>query len=584
MTESTDNHRPKILVVDDDRFFLRQMVDILSDGGFEVQGVTSGEQAVELLEDNKFKVIVTDIVMGEMSGIDLLQKVRRYDRLTPVICVSGVRSFDNVVEMIRNGASDFLPKPFNPAQLLSAVRSAVIDHEFSMEKERIVARSDKWAKELLTLRMLGEASSKEILQSLFKRTIAAISDTLKVETASLMVMEGEGEVLRLVEAMGLPEEVIGKVTVPLGKGISGHVAKTGEPLLINDISKDERFRPSSFKAQYTTQSALCVPLVRGDRVLGVLNANNKINGEAFTESDRDLLYTMASQVAMSMDNARLFLDLEQKAEALREAHEELVRLDKDKTELILNLSHELKTPLTSIIGFASLIPTLDLEGETDSLAEFIGRLESSANHLNYLVERILELFRLEAGRVPWKLEPNPAKILVEGTVQEFDGRLKERKVSMTLEEVQDVEFICDMRLFKRTMELILENAVKFSPKGSPVEINAFWHGSLPHVPDYAVGRESLALTGEMRGWVELTIRDHGKGMKERDIPLIFEKFRQLGDILTEKPEGIGLGLSIARAIMERHHGAIWADLAEDGGTRLHLLFGGRKAEEGGGDQ
>jgi signal transduction histidine kinase len=112
-----------------------------------------------------------------------------------------------------------------------------------------------------------------------------------------------------------------------------------------------------------------------------------------------------------------------------------------------------------------------------------------------------------------------------------------------------------------------------------VEVKAFWFDSLPPVPDYAVDRESLVLTGEMKGWIELTIRDHGKGMKEKNIPLIFEKFRQLGDILTEKPEGIGLGLSIARAIMERHHGAIWAEHAEGGGTRLHLLFGGRKAGE-----
>jgi signal transduction histidine kinase/DNA-binding response OmpR family regulator len=568
---------PNILVVDDDRFFLRQMVDILISGGFNAQGVISGEQAMELLKDHKFHVIVTDVVMKDMSGIELLQKVRIHDRLTPVICVSGVRSFDNVVEMIRNGASDFLPKPFKPEQLLSAVRIAVIDNEIAMEKEKIVARSDKWNRELLTLRMLGEASSKEILQSLFKRTIEAVTDTLQVETASLMLMEGD--VLRLVEAMGLPEEVIGKATVPLGKGISGHVAHTGEPLLINDISKDERFRPSTFKDQYSTQSALCVPLTRGDRVLGVLNANNKMSGEAFTESDRDLLYTMATQVAMSMDNARLFLDLEEKAEALRAAHEELVRLDKDKTELILNLSHELKTPLTSIIGFASLIPTLELSGETDSLEEFTGRLENSASHLNYLVERILELFRLEAGRVPWKLEPHPAKGFIEGVVQELDGRLKEREVSLDLGEVQDAEFICDMRLFKRTMELILENAVKFSPAGSPVQVKAFWYDSLPNVPEYAVDRESLGLTGQMKGWIELTIRDQGKGMKEKDIPLIFEKFRQLGDILTEKPEGIGLGLSIARAIMERHHGAVWADLAEEGGTRLHLLFGGRKAGE-----
>ncbi len=215
MTEP-DNHKPNILVVDDDRFFLRQMVEILSDGGFKAQGVTSGEKAVEMLVDHKFQVIVTDIVMGDMSGIDLLQQVRMHDRLTPVICVSGVRSFDNVVEMVRNGASDFLPKPFKPEQLLSAVSIAVIDHEIAMEKEKIVARSDKWNRELLTLRMLGEASSKEILHSLFKRTIEAISDTLQVETASLMVMEGD--VLRLVEATGLPEEVVGKITVPLRRG------------------------------------------------------------------------------------------------------------------------------------------------------------------------------------------------------------------------------------------------------------------------------------------------------------------------------------------------------------------------------
>ena len=572
-----DNNRPSVLVVDDDRFFLRQMVDILSEGGFKVQGAPSGEKALELLSTTRFQVIVTDVVMKDMSGIDLLKQVRIYDRLTPVICVSGVRSFENVVEMIRNGASEFLSKPFKPEQLLSAVSLAVIDNEVARDKERIVARSDKWNRELLTLRMLGEASSKEILQNLFKRTIEAISDTLQVETTSLMLLEGK--VLRLVEARGLPEEVIGKATVPLGKGISGHVAKTGEPLLINDISKSEKFRPSTFKDQYSTQSALCVPLVRGDRVLGVLNANNKISGESFTESDRDLLYTMATQVAMSMDNARLFLDLEEKAEALRVAHEELVRLDKDKTELILNLSHELKTPLTSIIGFASLIPTLELEGETDSLGEFIERLESSAMHLNYLVERILELFRLEAGRVPWKLEPNPTKGLVEGTVQELEGRMKGKEVVLELGDVQDCELICDMRLFKRTMELVLENAVKFSPEDSPLKIKAFWHDNLPQVPDYAVDRESLGLEGEMKGWIEMTIRDHGKGMREKDIPHIFDKFRQLGDILTEKPEGIGLGLSIARAILERHHGAVWADLADGGGTRLHLLFGGRKAEK-----
>ncbi|UCG39099.1 MAG: response regulator [bacterium] len=568
--KSSDISRPRVLVVDDDRFFLRQMADILAGGDFEVVQATDGGQAMEKLLDGGFQLIVTDVVMKDISGIDLLRRVRQKDRLVPVICVSGVRSFDNVVEMIRNGASDFLSKPFKPEQLLAAARKAYSEYEVAMEKEQIVARSDKWSRELLTLRQLGEASSKEMLQTLFRRTIEAVSDTLQVETASLMLMEEDR--LRLVEALGLPREVIGKATVELGQGISGHVAQTGKPLLINDINKHEKFRPSKFRSQYSTQSALCVPLVRGDRVLGVLNANNKVNGEAFTESDRDLLVTMAAQVAMSIDNARLFAGLEEKAEALKLAHEELVRLDKDKTELILNISHELKTPLTTIIGFASLIPSLDLTGETESLTQFVERLSTSASHLNYLVERILELFRLEAGRVPCKLAFHRMDRVLDAALKVMSKLLEGRRVGLDLARIEGVRVKCDTRLFSRVLEVVLENAVKFSPGAEPIDISASWHESLPEVPAYAGGKRSMAPFSDTDGYVEIIVRDRGKGMREKEIPLIFEKFKQLGDILTEKPTGIGLGLSIARAIMERHHGAIWAQVAEGGGTELHLLL------------
>ena len=565
-----DSQKPKVLVVDDDRFFLRQMVDILREGGFRPQGVDNGVDAWEALKNDRFDVVVTDVVMEDISGIDLLKNVRGRDHLIPVICVSGDRSFDNIVEMLRGGASDFLPKPVQARDLIATVSRACIERQYALEKEQIVARSDSWARELLALRKLGEASSKEMLQTLFRRTIEAVSDTLQVETSSLML--AEGDVLRVVEGMGLPREVIGKATVPLGKGISGHVAQTGEPLLINDINQHEKFGPSSFKKQYSTQSALCVPLLRGDRVLGVMNANNKKNGETFEESDRDLLVTMAAQVAMSIDNARLFAGLEEKAEALRQAHEELVRLDRDKTEMILNISHELKTPLTTIIGFASLIPSLKLSGETESLMEFLVYLEDSASHLNHLVERILELFRLEAGRMPLRLEPHPVHEVVDAVLLEMEKPLGDREVSMDLSSAADVMFHCDIRLFTRALVLVLENAVKFSPRDKPIEITAFKYNQMPEVPDYAGNFEKVLSQERGSGWIRIVIRDYGKGIKEKDIPRIFEKFKQLGDIMTDKPAGIGLGLSIARAIMERHHGAIWADLASGGGSRFHLLL------------
>lgn len=568
--QETRSHHPRVLVVDDDRFFLRQMVDILGNVGFEVEGVESGAQALEKLLGNGFEVVVTDVFMEDMTGIDLLKAIRRRHCLTPVICVSGVRSFDSAVEMIRMGAVDFLSKPFEPKKLIATVSRACIEHQYALEREQMLARSDKWSRELLALRKLGEVSSKEMLQTLFERTIEAVSDIMQVETASLMLLE-EGE-LRVVEAVGLPREIIGKATVPIGRGISGHVAQTGEPLLINDIDSHEKFTPSSFRKQYSTQSALCVPLTRADRVLGVLNANNKVSGETFTESDRDLLVTMAAQVAMSIDNARLFAGLEQKAEDLRQAHEELVRLDKDKTEMILNLSHELKTPLTSIIGFTSLIPSLDLSGDTRGLLDIVSHLENSASHLHHLVERILELFKLEAGRIALKLEPYSVRVLVDAALQELQNTLADRQVTCDLNSASDEILLCDNRLFTRAFQLVLENAVKFSPLDKPIEVEAFKYDQIPEIPSYAVDPGTGLSQRGARGWVRIAVRDHGRGIKETDISRIFEKFKQLGDILTEKPSGIGLGLSIARAILERHHGAIWADLASGGGSRFHLLL------------
>jgi signal transduction histidine kinase/CheY-like chemotaxis protein len=573
VTENSSNNDPATLVVDDDTAFLDQTVAELSSEGIKAVGVGNGQEALSMLESGDFNLVITDLVMEDMSGIDLLKEIKRRSPLMPVICVSHVRSFADVLEMLRSGASDFLSKPIEKEDLLAASWKAFYEFRDAEEKERIVSQSETWSKELLTLRQLGEASGREMLKMLFDRTIEAVSDTLQVETASLMLTEEEH--LRVVAARGIPEEVIGKATVPLGKGISGHVAESGIPLLINDISKHEKFRPSSFKNQYSTQSAICVPLVRGDRVLGVINANNKTTGDSFTQTDLDLLSTMASQVALSIDNARLFQGMEEKAEALERAHQELVELDRDKTELILNISHELKTPLSTLVGFASIIYDLELSGDTDDLYHYTRYLEASANHLNHLVERMLELFRLEAGRYTWNFSQCSLEDSVAEACQLVEDKLEKREVSLDLAQVRGGSVHCDTRFLSRAVELVLENAIKFSDDGTVIEVEAEWCDEMPVIPEYALGETPPTLAAGSKRWLEVVISDQGMGMKEKEIPFIFEKFRQLGDIMTGKPQGIGLGLSIARVIVEKHGGAIWAESVVGSGSRLHILLSGK---------
>ncbi len=566
---------PRVLVVDDDRVVLNVVLDILRDAGMEAVGAGGGREALDLFHKGDWDVVVTDVVMEDISGIDLLREIKREDRLRPVICISGMKSFEAVVKMLRLGAHDFIYKPIEAGRLLSSVRDSYDEYLQTLEKEKIVTRSQSLSRDLLALRQLGESSSRDMLQIVFRKTVEAVANAMQAETVSLMVLDGDH--LTVMAAMGLPREVIGKAKVPLGSGISGYVAKTGEPVLINDIRRHDRFKPSRYMTQYNTQSALCVPLLRGDRILGVINANNKTSGAIFEESDLDLLMTVASQVAMAIDNARLFQGLEEKAEALEKAHQELVNLDKDKTELILNISHELKTPLTSIIGFANLVQGLDLEGDTESLASFMDRLENSAKQLNHLVERMVELFRLEAGRFKWKRDLYSPADLVTAGLADLEVLLKGRTVTSELSDAEGIRAYCDRSLFVKVVGLLMENAVKFSPDRSPITISASRHKRIPAVPEYAQ-HPDLGRTGDLTpdGWIEFVVSDRGSGMKEREIPHIFEKFRQLGEIMTSKPTGIGLGLSIARVILERHGGAIWALSVPEEGSDFHFLLPGKE--------
>lgn len=576
MKGKSDIRTPRVLVVDDDRIFLVKILDILRVCGLQAEGASSGGQALEAMKDTAYDVVITDLVMADLTGIDLLKAIRVQSPILPVICISGVESFDAAVEMIRNGAFDFLPKPVESDKLLETVNRAFASYTEAQEKDELIDRSQLWTRELLALRHLGESSGRDILKTLFRNTVEAVSDTLQVETVSLMLVDGDN--LAVTEAIGLPNEIIGRAHVKVGSGISGWVAEKGEPLLINNIKEHDLFKPSAFSRQYSTGSAMCVPLKSGDSILGVINANNKISGLPFSQSELDLLVTIASQIALAIDNTRLFHGLEEKARALAMAHEDLVRLDKDKTELILNISHELKTPLTSIFGFAGLIPTLHLEGDMEDLEDYLTRIDESAHRLNHIVERMLELFRLEAGRVPWKQGLHPISQVVARAEDSMGSSLSSREIIRSYSDSETGDTICDPSLLARAFELVLENAVKFSPDGSPVSIQANWCETVPDIPEYARDQVLDSVSGA-NGLTEVIVSDRGEGMEEREIPFIFEKFKQLGDIMTTKPSGVGLGLSIAKAIIERHHGAIWVNSKLGEGSSVHMLLPGKKGEE-----
>jgi ActR/RegA family two-component response regulator len=318
-----------ILVVDDDRLFLTLVREELGKAGFAVLTAENAEEALQALKTQPVKAAIIDVVMPGTEGLELLPLVRKDYPNVPVVVVSGRASFLTGVQAMRLGAVDFLRKPLNFDELLSTVHSALKQGRAEMPSPMrlaSLARLQQGAVLLANLirwDMLG-AFLKDS-GDFFRRVIDVLADVLGVEIVSLMlVQEGDGT-LRIAQAKGLESDVQRQAACRVGEGIAGSVAERGEPLLIRDLSLDPRFAARPRHPRYRTNSLISVPVKVNGKTIGVMNANNKVTGEAFDEHDLAVFTTFACLVSLSLATAQLFRQVTSSVEELAGTNARLAR-------------------------------------------------------------------------------------------------------------------------------------------------------------------------------------------------------------------------------------------------------------------
>jgi FixJ family two-component response regulator/putative methionine-R-sulfoxide reductase with GAF domain len=324
-----------VLVIDDERLFLTLVRDELQKAGFGVLAAENAEQALEVLAKRPVQAILMDVVMPGMDGMELLPRILREHPKTPIIVVSGRASFLTGVQAMRLGAVDFLRKPLNIDELIRSITAAVQrGRETAPEAPHRLVQLERLQKGALELsNLIRWDSLGEFLKdnaSLYQKVIDLIAEVLGVEIVSLMLLvESEGA-LKVVQAKGLDPEVQRKAVCPLGQGISGRVAQSGEPLLIRDLSQDPTFAGKERNPRYRTDSLMSVPLKVNGKVIGVMNANNKVTEEPFDDYDLALFMVFSCLVSLSFATTKLFEQLAGTMEELKLAN---ARLGRANTEL-----------------------------------------------------------------------------------------------------------------------------------------------------------------------------------------------------------------------------------------------------------
>jgi signal transduction histidine kinase len=281
---------------------------------------------------------------------------------------------------------------------------------------------------------------------------------------------------------------------------------------------------------------LAVPLLREDRLIGALAVNRSAPG-SFDAEAIALLQTFATQSALAIQNARLYREIEVKSG-------EVERASRHKSEFLANMSHELRTPLNAIIGFSEVLAERLFGEINDKQAEYVGDILQAGQHLLCLINDILDLSKIEAGRMELEVSEFDLPEAIDNTLALVRERAQRRGVA--LERTIDARLgvvRADERKVKQVLLNLLSNALKFTPEGGRIDVRAA-------VRD---------------GMVEIAVVDTGVGIAPEDQPTVFEEFRQVGTA-SKKVEGTGLGLAISRKFVELHGGTIAVTSAPGAGS------------------
>lgn len=302
----------KIILVDDEKRMCDSLSALLIGDGYDVDAFQDSPAAAEAIRNHKTDLVITDIKMPKLDGIGLLGIVKEVDEEIPVILMTGYAALDSAVEAVARGAYDYLMKPIEFAKLQLAVRralerrSSILDRRNLMERLKIATMlQERRINELNALYEAGKSiGSTANLKELLRQIVVLASSVTEAKVGSIMLLEENAEIMTIEAAIGLEDKVVASTRLPVGTSIAGHVARTAEPLMIEDVESDPQFRRIN-RERYGAASLLCAPLIIKGRVIGVINMANKEDG-VFNENDLKLLTTFAAQAAVAVDDANQF--------------------------------------------------------------------------------------------------------------------------------------------------------------------------------------------------------------------------------------------------------------------------------------
>ena len=482
-------------------------------------------------------LVVSDISKADTLDSNSMQTMMQINITSA--CLVPLKSANRLIGILMTSSNE--PATYDPddTRRLQVIGNGI---GVALEKQLLLREAQRRAVELQTAAEVArDTTSTLAMETMLNRIVGAIAERFSFYQVSLFMVDSTGNFAIIKEASGAAGEEMKKNEHKFAigsKSVIGMVTQSGEPVILNDVSESPLFWQNPLLPE--TRSEIGLPLKIQDQTIGALDIHsNSLN--AFAPNDVAVLKILADQISVAIKNAEAF---ELSQQAVQELHE----VDRIKNQFLANMSHELRTPLNSIIGFSRVI-LKGIDGPVNDMqSQDLGAIYNSGQHLLGLINNILDLSKIEAGKMELQIADVNLAEIISAAASTASGLVKDKPIKLNQIVPENLPIIqADGTRIRQVLLNFVSNAAKFTDQGT-ITIEALQSTSPDGTPEIMV-----------------KVTDTGAGIEEKDRNKLFQPFSQVDDSPTRKAGGTGLGLSISRSLIEMHKGRIgllWSELGK----------------------
>ncbi len=528
----------RILIADDEPDVRDLAGHVLRNEGYTVRVAQDGVEALEIARTECFHVLLTDMKMPGMGGLETFRAIRKIDPDIIGVGMTGYGTMEMAIEALKLGFIEFIVKPFTPSNLVQAVNRALTQERLRLENARLKA--------LIPLFEISRSFMTNIDLDMLLHKILDTAVTETGATAGVLLQYDHDEGYLTVAASRGPVQSPESYFVALAD-IAENPALTSRGAVLWHASSGPlpAFCRGLVPDTPKLNSLLWHLLQIKEQFNGFLVLFNESETSIFSAGDRELIAVLAGQAAAAIENARLFAKME-------DAYRELSKIDHMKSEFINIVAHELRTPLALVLGYSSFLDDFLPEGEPK---EYLNVVTQNALRLRTIVDDMMNLRYLDKREVTLNVDNVALRDVIETAAMAFAPLAEDKRQQLSTEISDDLQEIeADQQKLELILGNLLSNAIKFTPEGGQIRVSAY-------------GGEAEVM---------IKVQDTGAGLSLPERERIFDRFYQVEDSLTRRHGGLGLGLSIVRGLVELHGGRIWVESTPGQGSTFCFTIPGHQ--------